>query len=163
MNKFLLLFILGGLPFLFAQETVELDDDYDLIINKYDKCPNTPKGVCVDKDGCTQTIKRVIYFNSNSYKVNAKSKQNVENASEIAKECFGYNIIIEGHTDSIYNEKFNIQLSKQRAYAIKSNLINQNIDPKRISIKWYGETRPYTTNITKEGRYMNRRVEILFK
>ena len=163
MNKFLLFFILGGLPFLFAQETTQLDDDYDLIINKYDKCPNTPKGVCVDKDGCTQTIKRVVHFNSNSYKINTNSEQNVQNISEIAKECFGYNIIIKGHTDSISNEKYNTILSKQRASTIKNSLIDQKIDPKRISIQWYGETRPFTTNITKDGRYKNRRVEILFK
>jgi len=163
MYKFLLFFILGGLPFLFAQDTAQLDDDYDLIINKYDKCPNTPKGVCVDKDGCTQVLKRVVHFDSNSNKIDTISKQNIKNISEIAKECFGYKIIIEGHTDSISNEKYNTLLSKQRAYTVRRTLINQNIDPKRISIQWYGETQPSATNITKDGRYQNRRVEILFK
>ncbi len=145
-----------------ASDTIN-DDDNDMIPNKYDKCPNTSDGVCVNKDGCIQQIKRVVYFDSESYGINSNSKTTVNDILEISSECFGYDIYITGHTDSIYNAKYNLNLSKKRAIAIYNLLIKNNIDKKRIKIEWYGEVEPITTNITNSGRAINRRVELLFK
>ena len=146
-----------------AKDIKMLDNDHDMIENKYDKCPNTPDGVCVDDNGCTQHIKRVIEFNTNSFTINKKNKYKVNNIIEIAQECFGYDIEITGHTDSTYNATYNLSLSKTRALSLKELLILNSIDPKRITTKWYGEIYPISTNVTPKGRAKNRRVEILFK
>ncbi len=138
------------------------DDDFDNVLNEYDKCPATPDGVCVDADGCTQKVKRIINFESSSYLVTDEFKDKLKAIIEIAQECFGYKILIKGHTDSTAGEKFNKKLSQQRAQTIQNAFLSHNININRISIQWFGESEPAASNITKKGRYKNRRVEIIF-
>ena len=138
------------------------DSDMDNVLNDYDKCPSTPDGVCVDADGCTQKVKRTINFTSSSYLLDKEFEDKLRNIIEIAQECFGYKILITGHTDSTADEKFNKQLSKLRATTINKIFLLNNINPDRITIKWFGESKPKASNITKEGRFENRRVEIVF-
>ncbi|MEA3352899.1 MAG: OmpA family protein [Campylobacterota bacterium] len=141
----------------------QLDDDNDGIANINDECPNTPSGVCIDGKGCTQIIRRVINFNTESFKINKNQTDTLNDIIEIAKECYGYKIKIEGHTDSIANEKYNNILSKQRALTIQKIFILHNIDKKRLSSSWFGESKPLSTNVTDDGRSKNRRVEVIFK
>ena len=161
MGKFLLIFFF--LTNIYAEDISSNDDDRDMIINQYDKCPNTPDGVCVDKDGCTQIIKREINFNPSSSIINENSTTEAQNIIEIAQECFGYNIYLVGHTDSTYDANYNLNLSKQRSKNLKDLFLLHGINQKRIQIKWFGETQPKSTNVTKEGREDNRRVEVIFK
>jgi len=161
MNKFLLLSFL--IINIFASDTLMNDDDKDMIINKYDKCPNTPDGVCVDKNGCTKVIKRVINFEPSASTIDENSTIKAESIIEIAQECFGYNIVISGHTDSIYDSNYNLNLSKKRSQNIEKLFYINGIKTTRIKTNWFGETQPIATNVTKEGRKLNRRVEITFK
>jgi uncharacterized repeat protein (TIGR01451 family) len=74
-------------------------------------------------------------------------------------------VVIEGHTDSspINTKEFpsNMELSYARANTIKEKLIsNFKISPDRISTIGFGEFRPIATNETKEGRQLNRRIEM---
>lgn len=74
----------------------------------------------------------------------------------------GYNISVEGHTDSVGKEKYNQALSERRASAVKKYLVaNGATHPDKIKPVGYGETRPITDNKTAGGRFKNRRVEIL--
>lgn len=68
---------------------------------------------------------------------------------------------IRGHTDSSGNPKSNVDLSQERADVIKSYLAQKGIDPKRLTSKGYGSTKPMATNDTEEGREKNRRVEFM--
>lgn len=76
-------------------------------------------------------------------------------------------IVVEGHTDSTATragggETFagNKALSLQRAEAIARLLEEEGVDPARIAIAGYGDTRPLAPNTTEDGRAGNRRVEI---
>ena len=69
---------------------------------------------------------------------------------------------IEGHTDSMGNEDTNYDLSVSRANSIRAALIQNGIEPARISTVGFGESRPVATNNTSDGRRQNRRVEIVF-
>lgn len=138
------------------------DGDQDNIPDQNDLCIQTPKGVCVDSNGCTQKIKETVYFNINSFSLGDTNNETLKNILNIAQECYGYKILITGHTDSSYTEKYNKYLSKQRAFEIKSFLIKNGIDPKRIAVKFNGEETPVATNVTNEGRSLNRRTEIIF-
>lgn len=71
------------------------------------------------------------------------------------------NIAIYGHTDNIGNKSANLQLSINRALAVKQYLISQGIDGKRIETKGFGSSDPITTNSTDVGRAKNRRVEFV--
>lgn len=67
---------------------------------------------------------------------------------------------IEGHTDWIAPEAYNMSLSVRRAEAVANYLVGQGIDRGRIRTVGYGETRPISANNTEEGRALNRRSEI---
>lgn len=138
------------------------DQDNDNVPDDIDMCPTTPNGVCTDANGCTQKVKRVVNFDSSSYKLTKEFQDKLNVILEIAQECFGYKLLAIGHTDSTASEKFNKHLSKQRANAIRNFFISNGINSSRIKTKWYGETQPIASNITKDGRFENRRVEIIF-
>jgi outer membrane protein OmpA-like peptidoglycan-associated protein len=73
-----------------------------------------------------------------------------------------YQMEISGYTDSTGSDELNIRLSEQRAATVHSYLLGQGIAAERIvSVKGYGELMPVATNATREGRQMNRRVEIV--
>jgi OmpA-OmpF porin, OOP family len=67
---------------------------------------------------------------------------------------------IEGHTDSIGAELYNLGLGKRRAEAVKGYLVlRHRLDPQRMTTLSYGESRPIAGNSTERGRALNRRVE----
>lgn len=139
------------------------DLDNDLVLNKLDICPSTPPGVCVTAEGCTQILKYTIYFKTGSYTIDKSNSKTVNQIENIAQECYGYNITIEGHTDSTSNEKYNKYLSKRRANQVKKALLLFGIKDKRITTKWFGETKPVASNNTEDGRKLNRRADIYFQ
>lgn len=69
-------------------------------------------------------------------------------------------IQLEGHTDIIGPHKSNKRLSKQRVKATKKYLTKKGISPKRIKLKWFGDTRPIVKTGSIEERSINRRVEL---
>jgi outer membrane protein OmpA-like peptidoglycan-associated protein len=71
------------------------------------------------------------------------------------------NLRIEGHTDSTGSAEFNIQLSRQRAEAVRDFIAEQGVTPARMVAAGYGPARPVADNATGEGRARNRRVEIV--
>ncbi|NND92198.1 MAG: OmpA family protein [Granulosicoccus sp.] len=69
-------------------------------------------------------------------------------------------IVIEGHTDWIASESYNMSLSIRRAEAVYNYLASKGMSPSRMTTMGYGETRPISNNNTSAGRALNRRVEI---
>lgn len=71
-------------------------------------------------------------------------------------------ITIEGHTDSIGDDRYNENLSYERAMAVKQYLLaNMGLDDSRITAIGYGETRPIASNENNAGRAQNRRIDIV--
>jgi outer membrane protein OmpA-like peptidoglycan-associated protein len=64
---------------------------------------------------------------------------------------------IEGHTDSVGKERYNLILSRKRAEAVRKILTGFDVEPARITTVGYGLTRPLDSNATSEGRQRNRR------
>jgi len=75
---------------------------------------------------------------------------------------------IEGHTDAIGSDAYNMQLSEARATAVRDWLATRDIVPAATPIKGYGKTMPVAPNTTSDGkddaagRQKNRRVEVVF-
>ncbi len=70
--------------------------------------------------------------------------------------------VIEGHTDNVGAAEFNLELSRDRAQAVKTWLVdNAGVDPGRLTPVGHGLTRPIADNGTNEGRARNRRVELV--
>ena len=83
----------------------------------------------------------------------------VQKAIKTFPDC---NVTIEGHTDSYGGDQLNMQLSTDRAAAVKQYLLaNMGIEPYRIQAVGYGEDRPIANNETAEGRAKNRRIDIV--
>ena len=70
-------------------------------------------------------------------------------------------IEIQGHTDNTGSTDHNLDLSTRRAETVKKFLLLYGIEASRMVTKGYGEEKPVATNDTKEGRAMNRRVELV--
>jgi outer membrane protein OmpA-like peptidoglycan-associated protein len=73
----------------------------------------------------------------------------------------GLNMQIEGHTDSVGGDAFNVKLSEQRADSVKDFLGEQGVSLSSITAQGFGKAEPVATNDTAEGRQRNRRVEIV--
>lgn len=69
-------------------------------------------------------------------------------------------ITIHGHTDNIGDDEYNLQLSKDRAEAVSTYLIEQGVNPDLITTDGFGASQPVADNSTREGRSANRRVDI---
>ncbi len=70
-----------------------------------------------------------------------------------------FDVVIEGHTDSVGNDELNLELSQQRAQSVLNYLSNTGIQTKHLSAIGFGESQPIADNNTKEGRALNRRIE----
>jgi outer membrane protein OmpA-like peptidoglycan-associated protein len=67
---------------------------------------------------------------------------------------------VYGHTDNVGSDQANFDLSIQRAESVANYLAGQQVNPQRLSLQGFGETRPIASNATEQGRAQNRRVEI---
>jgi len=105
-----------------------------------------------------------VYFLTDSAQLLLASEPAIQRIAAILKAHPEWTITIEGHTDRTGGDQHNLDLSKRRAEALKSELITKHgIVPSRLSTAGYGSTRPIDTNNTLDGRAHNRRVELLRK
>jgi len=85
-----------------------------------------------------------------------------DDATKIADSMNKYpkaNLLLEGHTDEIGTEEYNMTLSRRRANNVKMYLVEKfNVDASRISTVGYGKSKPIASNDTDAGRQRNRRV-----
>ncbi|MEN9906991.1 MAG: hypothetical protein RLZZ540_132 [Bacteroidota bacterium] len=146
-----------------------LDTDGDGVLDKDDKCPKV-KGTLANK-GCPEVTKEVIkklndfsksvLFDSSKATIKAESNSKLEEIVKVMNEYNNANFKLEGHTDSTGSAAKNLQLSKDRAAAVKNYLIAKGISADRLSSEGYGITKPIASNKTVAGRAENRRVEII--
>ena len=68
---------------------------------------------------------------------------------------------IQGHTDSDGTDAYNMDLSKRRALTVKQYLVDHGIDGSRLTVSWFGESKPIASNDTPEGKAKNRRIEFV--
>jgi OOP family OmpA-OmpF porin len=138
------------------------DDDGDGVMNDMDKCPSTPKGFHVNRDGCIieQTvILRTVNF---EYKSDHLTRPAEESLDEVATALISQpslNVQVAGHTDSIGSAGYNLKLSDRRAKSVRQYLISRGVAAKNLQAAGFGESKPIASNETADGRTENRRVE----
>jgi len=70
-------------------------------------------------------------------------------------------VVIEGHTDSVGSDAYNLDLSQRRADAVRDFLLQNGVNPAQLTTRGYGKASPVASNATAEGRQQNRRVELI--
>jgi len=135
-----------------------MDSDKDGVPDNLDQCPNTPMGATVDARGCW-TYAAVVLFDINSAEVKSEAFPMLTEAVLIMKKNPDLKVEIDGHTDNTGTAAYNMALSEKRAEAVKDHLVTRGVDPKRLTTKGFGFTKPAASNDTKAGRSKNRRVE----
>ncbi len=143
----------------------DLDSDGDGVTDSIDQCPNTPKGIKVDRVGCPVAIPEkvsitlLVEFDFDKDVVRPQYHGDIEKVANFLKAYPATNAQLEGHTCSIGSEEYNMNLSKRRAASVKKYLVDKfGVDGGRIATVGYGETKPVASNKTEEGRKRNRRV-----
>ncbi len=106
---------------------------------------------------------RFVYFDYDKYNITAKYIEVLDDAARILDDFPKMTLLIEGHTDAIGSDAYNQVLSDNRAAAAKEFLVINGVIPDRITTKGMGKKEPYATNLTEDGRALNRRVEMFFK
>jgi outer membrane protein OmpA-like peptidoglycan-associated protein len=101
-----------------------------------------------------------ILFDFNSAALRPESQSTLRDLASNFQRYPDETISVEGHTDNVGSAAYNQTLSENRAYSVKTYLVDQGVPSSRVSAVGYGETRPKASNTTPEGRQLNRRVEI---
>ena len=107
-----------------------------------------------------KAVMRNIYFAPNSSTVTIDALEGLDNLVMFMKINPTVEIQISGHTDIGSTKEFNQQLSEARAKSVRDYLVQMGIESKRITYVGFGNTKPIADNKTKEGRAINRRIEI---
>jgi outer membrane protein OmpA-like peptidoglycan-associated protein len=103
-----------------------------------------------------------VYFSFNSAELREESEPTLREIAELMRKRADWRLSIEGHTDNIAGDAFNLELSKRRAAAVKNALVTRyGISTSRLMTNGHGRSQPVDTNDTEEGRARNRRVELI--
>lgn len=145
---------------------VSMDDDNDGIMNANDDCAGTPAGTVVNTRGCElkADIKLDnVQFKTGTANLSAESRSILDNVASVLKKNKHLKFEVAGHTDNTGNYQANVKLSKSRAQSVRQYLIDHGVAADRLSAQGYGPDKPVASNDTRDGRKMNRRVELLLQ
>jgi chemotaxis protein MotB len=117
-----------------------------------------------DADERTISFSDMALFKAGSAQLRKGAMKKLDKISRILYQIPN-SVIIEGHTDNvpIQTNRFpsNWELSAARAAAVARALEKMGIKGKRIEVRAFGSTRPKTANDSKEGKQINRRINIM--
>jgi len=110
--------------------------------------------------GIVLTIGDVL-FATGKANLSPDANKSVAKLVEFLKKYQKRNVLIEGHTDSVGSDDYNLTLSRGRADSVKYKLVGDGIEAGRITTVGYGEQFPLASNDTMAGKAQNRRVEVI--
>ncbi|CAN1530908.1 OmpA-like domain [Flavobacteriaceae bacterium] len=151
----------------------ENDADKDGVVDKEDECPTVP-GPASNK-GCPEVTQevlkelkvqaRAVFFVTGKAILKTADKGETDGRLDAIKDIIknypNAKFSIEGHTDSVGNDKANQKLSEARAKVVMDALVAKGVNPDNLTYKGFGETKPVADNKTPKGRAENRRTEVI--
>ena len=142
------------------------DINGDGVVDALDKCPTV---YAQTADGCPPAVAPVpktltlegVNFDNNEAILRLDAYPALDRAAASLKEWGDVKVEVAGHTDDRSTDEYNLGLSQRRAEAVRAYLIGKGISADRLTAKGYGESKPIADNDTEEGRFKNRRVELV--
>jgi outer membrane protein OmpA-like peptidoglycan-associated protein len=102
-----------------------------------------------------------VFFDFDKATLTEADLKELQKAVAFVKKYPGAKIRLDGYTDSIGTDAYNIKLSERRATAVMNYLIKEaGVDSSKITAVGHGKADPVADNKTAEGRAKNRRVEV---
>ena len=101
-----------------------------------------------------------VEFSFDNYSITRGYKVFLDSLKEFIEQHENISVIIEGHTDNVGSEQYNMALSQRRATSVLNYLTEKGIDKKILTAKGLGEVKPIASNANPTGRALNRRTEI---
>lgn len=103
-----------------------------------------------------------IYFDHDKFEIRPVHYEYLNEMARVLDGIHDLRVKVIGNTDAVGTDQYNVELSKRRAKAIKDYFKSCDIDPEKLEIDFKGERNPVSTNKTKEGKQLNRRVDFAF-
>lgn len=102
-----------------------------------------------------------VLFDFNKYTLKPGAREKLAKVSGILLAYPGLKIQVEGHTDSVGSDEYNMKLSQQRADGVRDYLVAQGVPAPTVGSVGLGKADPVASNDTAAGRQQNRRVEMV--
>jgi outer membrane protein OmpA-like peptidoglycan-associated protein len=132
-----------------AQLRQQLLDQFNSILQTRD----TARGLIVNMSD--------VLFDTARYTLKPGAREKLAKVSGIILGHPGLKIAVEGHTDSVGGDEYNMKLSENRAGAVRDFLVAQGVPAGSVTAQGFGKTMPVADNATAAGRQQNRRVELV--
>jgi OmpA-OmpF porin, OOP family len=150
------------------------DNDGDGVADLEDFCPNTPGVRGGDKPGCPKKNSLIVVTEK---EIRITQQIQFEFNKAIIKPGISYKILdevggvltdnpkitleVQGHTDNVGNDAYNMKLSQSRADAVRAYLVAHGTEPSRLISRGYGFHQPLVPNTSEANRALNRRVQFI--
>lgn len=102
-----------------------------------------------------------VLFDTGKAELNSGASRKLDQLAQFLTEHKDRRVQIDGFTDSVGTDSYNLDLSQRRAESVKSALLTRGIDSSRIGTQGYGKAYPVANNTDTGGRQLNRRVEVV--
>jgi outer membrane protein OmpA-like peptidoglycan-associated protein len=101
-----------------------------------------------------------VFFDFNKSSIKPESDSVLQKAAKALGAKPAFSVEVQGHTDNVGGDAYNLELSNARAGAVRAWLASHGVDGAKLTAKGYGKTQPVADNGTDAGRAKNRRVEL---
>ena len=102
-----------------------------------------------------------VLFDTAKFTLKPGAREKLAKVSGIILAHPGLKIAVEGHTDDVGGDEYNMKLSENRANAVETYLVSQGLNSGSVTAQGFGKTQPVADNGTAAGRQRNRRVEMV--
>ncbi|PKO92208.1 MAG: hypothetical protein CVU15_07480 [Betaproteobacteria bacterium HGW-Betaproteobacteria-1] len=104
-----------------------------------------------------------VLFDTGKAEIKSGAATNLAKLAAFLNRYQNRSVLIEGHTDSVGSEEYNLGLSQRRADSVKAWLMSQGVASMRLVTSGKGESSPVAGNDSASGRQLNRRVEVIIE
>ncbi len=102
-----------------------------------------------------------VLFDSGKSTLKQNAQISLAKVSAILQQYPDLKLQIEGYTDSVGGDEYNLKLSQERAESTQAFLVNNGVNPSNVSAQGFGKSHPVADNSTASGKAQNRRVEMV--